>query len=52
MLEMMRKNIYQFEMQGLSTPDLTKMCATDPIFFSRTINRMEDRHGSKISMAK
>lgn len=52
MLKMVRKDVHQFELQGLSTPDLAEICAADPSFFGRTINSLEDRDASEVSVAK
>ena len=46
MLEMMRKDIYQFELQGLSTPILAELCWANSTFFGGTIDCVEDRHAS------
>lgn len=44
MLEMMRENIHELELQRLSAPLLTDLRGTDAAFFRRAINRMEDRN--------
>jgi len=46
MLEMMRKDVHQFELQGLSAPDLAELCRADSTFFRGTIDSVEDRHAS------
>jgi hypothetical protein len=46
MLEMMRKDVHQFELQGLSAPDLAELCRADSSFFRGTIDSVEDRHAS------
>jgi hypothetical protein len=46
MLEMMRKDVHQFELQRLSTPDLPERCRADSTFFGGTIDSVEDRHAS------
>jgi hypothetical protein len=40
MLEMMRKDVHQFELQRLSTPVLAELCRADSIFFGGTIDRV------------
>jgi hypothetical protein len=46
MLKMMRKDVHQFELQGLSTPVLAELCRADSTFFGGTIDCVEDRHAS------
>ncbi len=45
-LEMMRKDVHQFERQGLFTPVLAKLFRADSTFFGGTIDGMKDRHAS------
>jgi hypothetical protein len=52
MLKMVRKDVHQFELQGLCTPHLAEACAANSILFGGTINSVEDRHASKVGMAK
>jgi hypothetical protein len=52
LLEMMRKNVHQFELQRLSTPGLPELCGADSTFFGGTIDSVEDRHASQVSVAK
>jgi predicted transcriptional regulator len=46
MLEMVRQDVHQFELQGLSTPILAEVCRADSTFFGGTIDSVEDRHAS------
>jgi hypothetical protein len=52
MLKMVRKDLHQFEFNGLSTPDLTKPCGADAIFLCCPVDSVEDRHTSEVSVAK
>jgi len=52
MLEMMREDVHQFELQGFSTPLLADRCRADSTFFGGTIDGVEDRHTSYVSVAK
>lgn len=52
MLEMVRKDLHQFEFHGLSTPNLTKSCGAYAVFLCCPVDSMEDRHASAVSMAK
>jgi hypothetical protein len=49
-LQMVRKDVNQFELLRFFTPDLAEMCPAGSAFFGRTINSVEDRHASKICM--
>jgi hypothetical protein len=46
-----RNDVHQFELYRFFTPDLSEICATGSTFFSRTINSVEDRHASEVSVA-
>lgn len=46
MLEMMRKDVHQFELQRLSIPVLAEPCGADSIFFGGTIDSVKDRYAS------
>jgi hypothetical protein len=46
MLEMMRKDVHQFELERLSAPYLAQLCPADSTFLGGTIDSVKDHHAS------